>query len=106
MAPREEEDIPVYGRRLRELREHWRLSKAQLARMAGTSDATVGRIERGVQRRPSLPLYIRLADVLQCSLDWLAGRAWVSTVPPWDRSGVPPAQVQGGSLEGEVDDPS
>lgn len=58
---------------LRVLREEARLTRDDLAEMAGISKRSIAAYELG-QAHPTLPLAIRLADALGVSLDALAGR--------------------------------
>ena len=50
------------------------LTLKDLAAQAGTSFATVSRMERGTKPQVSLDVASRVATVLGVSLDWLVGR--------------------------------
>ncbi|MBE7087171.1 MAG: helix-turn-helix transcriptional regulator [Clostridiales bacterium] len=59
--------------KLRELRLEKGLSQQKLAEKLGTTYFSIGDWERG-KCEPSLDMLKKLADVLDCSLDYLAGR--------------------------------
>src|SRR5262249_10252851 len=61
------------GQRLKELRERAGLTQEALARAADVGTDAVRKWERG-KRTPMLDRAARLADVLGCTLDELAGR--------------------------------
>jgi transcriptional regulator with XRE-family HTH domain len=67
-GPRGRNTIPTFPARLAELRLAAGLSRAVLARAAGTSESAVAMLERG-ERAPSLELAGRLADVLGVLVD-------------------------------------
>jgi transcriptional regulator with XRE-family HTH domain len=55
--------------RIRELRESRALTQTQLARMAGTTQPTISRIEKGeIEKRPDRPLAARIARALSVTL--------------------------------------
>lgn len=58
------------GARLRGLRRNRAMTLADLAKVTGTSQATLSRLESG-ERRPSLDLLLRLADTYRLTLDEL-----------------------------------
>lgn len=55
--------------RIRELRESRALTQTQLAKLAGTTQPTISRIEKGeIEKRPDRPLAARIARALAVSL--------------------------------------
>lgn len=69
--------LPAFGARLTQYRERMRISMTQLANGAGIDYMQVYRYEKG-QSAPSLETAIRMAKVLNVSLDELA----TGTGPP------------------------
>lgn len=59
--------------RLRELRKSKGLTQSQLAEKVGYGSDTVGKWERG-DREPSTSSLINLADIINCSVDYLLER--------------------------------
>jgi len=66
-------DLKLFGKRVAQMRERRRLSVQELADKVGTSYQSLWRIERGQQGNPGLVTAARLAQVLECSLDYLVG---------------------------------
>lgn len=62
-----------FGNRLREMRTLRHITQEQLAEMADTSRAMIGRYETADQL-PALDTLIRIADALGVSTDYLLGR--------------------------------
>lgn len=73
--------MSVLAARLRSARTEAGLSQAQLAEAAGVTQAHVSQWESG-RRTPHIDSLVKLADALDVSLDWLAGR---TTTPQEDR---------------------
>lgn len=69
--------MEAFAKRLRELRTARGISQEALAAAAGASKATIQNWENQ-RRSPSLRDAARIADVLQVSLDELAGRSFRS----------------------------
>jgi len=67
-------DKNISGQRLRDLRLSKKLSLKDVADAIGTSKSTLGNIEREV-KPASLDMTIKLADFLDCSVDYLVGRS-------------------------------
>lgn len=65
-------ELEIFAKRLRTARADAMLNYNELAKKAGTSDATICRIENG-KRCPNLMIAARLAKALNVSLDWLCG---------------------------------
>ena len=61
------------GKRMRELREERGLSQSEIARLCGSNQSTIGKMERG-DTAPSVKLLIWFADYFDVSLDYLCGR--------------------------------
>ncbi|MGQ5525670.1 helix-turn-helix domain-containing protein [Chitinimonas sp. PSY-7] len=70
-------DMVAFAERLRTLREARKLTQARLAELIGTNPRAYNRWERG-SFVPQLETIIKIADVLNVTLDELTGR--VSTV--------------------------
>ena len=63
-----------FGERLHILRRRSKLTLKEIATQAGTSYVTVSLLERGKKPQISLDVVVRLAEVLDVSLDYLVGR--------------------------------
>ena len=63
----------VFAERLMVARARRLTTQAALAEMIGVSGQTISAYERNIQI-PSLDIAVRIADALDVSLDWLAGR--------------------------------
>lgn len=63
-------DLKSIGKRIREEREKFGLSREEFAEIVGLSDYYIGQIERG-ERQMSLPVLIKIAGLLHLSLDYL-----------------------------------
>jgi len=63
-------DIKSIGKRIREEREKFGLSREEFAEIIGLSDYYVGQLERG-ERQMSLPVLIKIANCLHLSTDYL-----------------------------------
>lgn len=61
--------------RLRELRQIWHMSQAEVARRAGTTQRIISGIEAGTYN-PSLDLLVRIAAVFRLRLDIAFRRSW------------------------------
>ena len=66
-------DLQLFGRRVAQMRERRRLSVQELADKVEISYQSLWRIERAQQGNPGLVTAARLAQVLECSLDYLVG---------------------------------
>src|SRR5262245_50520510 len=66
-------DVRAFGVRVEQMRNQRRLSTQELADKSGISYQSLWRIERGQHKEPGLFTAARLADALQCSLDYLVG---------------------------------
>jgi transcriptional regulator with XRE-family HTH domain len=67
-------EVDMLGDQLRQARQAAGLTIAALAAQSGVRVATISEIETGVNKNPGIFTIIRLADVLQVSLDDLAER--------------------------------
>lgn len=63
----------MLAERLKQAREAKGLSQSECARRTGASQAAYSYYEQGL-RIPSSTMLIRIADMLDVSLDWLTGR--------------------------------
>lgn len=61
------------GQRMRKLREEANLSQAEIAKLCGSNQSTIGKTENG-QTAPSIKLLIWWADYFDISLDYLCCR--------------------------------
>lgn len=66
--------MSAFAERLRNLREQRKLTQTRLAELLAVSPRVYNRWERGVAT-PHFDTVVKLADILQVSLDELAGRA-------------------------------
>ena len=62
----------ILGTRITAARLARQWTKQALAEQIGVSDVLIGYLEHG-RRWPSVPTLIALAEVLDCSVDWLCG---------------------------------
>lgn len=60
----------MLGARIRQQRKEKKISGEKLAEMVDISAVFMGEIERG-RRFPSMPTFIRIANALDVSADWL-----------------------------------
>ena len=65
--------LPIMGSRIRTARQFRRLTGEQLAEKIGIAVDSLRHIENGV-RSPSFQLIERISDILDVSLDYLAGK--------------------------------
>ncbi len=61
------------GQRIKMLREQHNLSQLELAKMLNISNSTLSQYENGA-RTPSDDIKVKLADILDVSIDYLIGR--------------------------------
>ena len=73
-------DMHAFAERLRQLRELRGLTQVRLAELLGMTPRSYNRWERG-GNTPHLDMLIRIADILQVSLDELVGRAEPNAAP-------------------------
>lgn len=66
--------MPAFNERLRAIRKENKLTQKQTAEAIATSEQNYQRYERGSQQ-PTLPTLIALADLFDCSIDYLVGRS-------------------------------
>ncbi len=63
----------IFAERLKELRQENGLSQAQLAKRAGCSQPMITLWEKG-ECEPTASYIIKLADILNCTTDYLLGK--------------------------------
>src|SRR5258706_10692668 len=63
--------VPVFGQRVKRMREQRGLSVQELAKRAGTHYQTIWKIERGSLREPSIVLAQKIARALGVGVDYL-----------------------------------
>ena len=68
-----EKVMPVFGQRLKELRQEKRLKQKEMAVFLGCTDRNYQKMEYGDINVPALTL-MKLADFFDVSLDYLVGR--------------------------------
>ena len=68
----------MLGNRIRERREHKRLLQKEVANYVGVSQQAVARWEKG-ETEPDSETLIKLAELFECSVDYLLGRTNIST---------------------------
>lgn len=61
------------GHNITLLRKKLKLSQNELGKQIGTSGDIIGRYERG-EVNPSIEVAVKIADILQVSLDYLTGK--------------------------------
>ncbi len=66
--------IPIFAKRLRELRLQYDLGQAQVAKMANVTKNAISTYENGT-RQPSFETLVRLAVIYRVSTDYLLGVA-------------------------------
>jgi transcriptional regulator with XRE-family HTH domain len=64
----------VIGMKIRQAREHYGMSQAELARRIGISKTAMNDLEQGKTRDPHLSHIVAIADQLRLSVDVLIGR--------------------------------
>jgi len=74
--------MATLGDRIKTMREKRQLSQRELAKRAGIDHAWIARLEAGERHNISLAAARRLAEVLQVSVDYLAGMYDDATTPP------------------------
>lgn len=78
-----------FGNRLKTLREQKSIKQGKFAEKVGISRQSIGNYESGKQY-PTIEILIKMADCLDCSLDYLLGRT--------DESGAPISKLDTESL--------
>lgn len=63
-----------FEKRLLSLRKNRSISQEELAKMLGTKGPAIGRYERDIAK-PSLETILKLANILEVSLDYLLGKS-------------------------------
>jgi transcriptional regulator with XRE-family HTH domain len=86
-------DMDTLGKRLRERREQAGFSQTEIAKQTGIIQRDLSLLERG-KKHVWVDTLLRLADTLECSLDYLAGRTDDPT-PPRKRPRPRPAASVG-----------
>jgi transcriptional regulator with XRE-family HTH domain len=83
-------DMDTLGKRLRARREHAGFSQMEVAQQTGIIQRDLSLLERG-KKHVWVDTLLRLADALECSLDYLAGRTDDPTPPkrPRPRKAAP-----------------
>jgi transcriptional regulator with XRE-family HTH domain len=79
-------DMTILGQRLRERRKKLGLSQMEVAKQAHIIQGDLSLLERGEKKALWADTLHRLAEVLGCSLDYLAGRTDDLTPPKRPRS--------------------
>jgi len=74
-------DMDVLGKRLRERRTQTGFSQTEVAKQTGIIQRDLSLLERGKKHALWAGTLLRLAETLECSLDYLAGRTDDPTPP-------------------------
>jgi transcriptional regulator with XRE-family HTH domain len=69
------------GEHITKLRKRKELSQAELGKAVGTSGDIIGKYERN-EVKPSIEVVIKIADVLEVSIDFLVGKTSVELDKP------------------------
>ena len=77
----------VIGTKIRQAREHYGMSQAELARRIGISKTAMNDLEQGKTQDPHLSRIVAIADQLRLSVDALLGRKGAYAEDP-----TPPAK--------------
>jgi len=72
----------VIGMKIRQAREHYGMSQAELARRIGISKTAMNDLEQGKTQDPHLSHIVAIADQLRLSVDALLGRKDASAEAP------------------------
>ena len=75
-----EQEWRVLGTRLRQVRRRQDLTSEALAKKAGTTRVLISALENTRKPRVSFDVVVRIAKVLNISLDYLAGRKSDDTI--------------------------
>ena len=65
--------MEIFSKRLRQMRERRRISRAIMSELCGLSKSMISKYERG-EREPKLETLIVLSDFFDCSIDYLVGK--------------------------------
>ena len=65
--------METIGQRMRKLREQAKLSQAEIGKLCGSNQSTIGKMENG-QTAPSVKILVWWADYFNVSLDYLCCR--------------------------------
>ena len=90
--------------KLRDARKRADYTMKELASLLGVTEGTVSNYENG-KRQPDLTMLSRIADILNCSTDYLLGR----TDQPdayFLKKEIPSAEPADSSIQSETPDPS
>ncbi|MCW3490226.1 helix-turn-helix domain-containing protein [Dethiobacter alkaliphilus] len=71
----------MFGKRLRKVREEKGYTQSQLAGLINLSQQTIGHYELG-RAKPDLETLQRIADIFNCSVDYLLGRTDIKNNHP------------------------
>jgi transcriptional regulator with XRE-family HTH domain len=71
-------DRKIFSKRLKELRDHRKLTMVDVARTLEISKQSIHQWE-AMKTVPSSDKLVELADILGCSLDYLVGRTYGSS---------------------------
>lgn len=93
--------LPRLGLHIRDVRRASGRSQADIARLAGIAESTVGAVEAG-RSNPSLPTMIALANALGVTIDQIVTAA----TTPRTHVSVTRASGQGGDLSAGLSDPA
>lgn len=66
-------DFQIFAERLKQARECANLTQTQFSEKTGIAQGTISAYEQGKSKNPTVDSLIRMASVLNVSLDWLVG---------------------------------
>ena len=81
------------GDRLKELRKKFRFTQKDVADRLHVSSSVVAGYEQG-NRCPSTEILCHLADIYQCSTDYLLGRTYDNRQLVFDTDGLTDAEIE------------
>ena len=79
----------MFGKRLREIRKHQKLSQDQLAAMTGIAQPYLSELERGIATNPGKEVIQGLAKALGVPVAELAGAVWSDAERDLKAEGLP-----------------
>ena len=66
-------DFQIFAKRLKQAREKAKLTQTQFSEKTGIAQGTISAYEQGKAKNPTIDSLIRMANILDVSLDWLVG---------------------------------
>lgn len=66
-------DFQIFAKRLKQARENAKLTQTQFSEKTGIAQGTISAYEQGKAKNPTIDSLIRMANILDVSIDWLVG---------------------------------